>query len=275
DVVHFQWLAVPQVDRLMLPSGRPLVLTAHDVLAREGGAAHRAAQRRSFARFDALIAHSEHGRGRLVALGVDAARVHVIPHGAFAHLAALGDAPLPPELPDPGDRPVVLYFGLLRPYKGLDVLLDAWAAIEDAELWIVGRPRFDVAPLRARAGANVRWVPRYVSDLELAACVRRADVVVAPYREIEQSGVVATALAFVAPMILSDVGGFGEVGAAGAARLVPPGDAEALRDALGELLGDGVARARLAGAARALADGDWSWERVAQRTRALYDALVS
>jgi glycosyltransferase involved in cell wall biosynthesis len=275
DVVHFQWLAVPQLDRLLLPRGRPLVLTAHDVLPREGSPAHRDAQRRSFERFDALIAHSEHGRERLLALGVAPQRVRVIPHGAFAHLAALPAAPLPPELPDPGSRHVVLCFGLLRPYKGLDVLVDAWREIGDAELWIVGRPRFDVASLRARSPATVRWVPRYVTELELAACLRRAEIVVAPYREIEQSGVVATALAFGSPLILSDVGGFREVAAAGAARLVPPGDAAALRGTLRDLLADAPARAQLAGAARALAAGEWSWDRVAGRTRSLYEELLS
>ena len=75
----------------------------------------------------------------------------------------------------------------------------------------------DIAPLRARARPGVRWVTRYVTDGELAACFRRADLVVAPHRESEQSGVIATALAFGSPLLASDVGGFGEVAAAGAA----------------------------------------------------------
>ncbi len=276
DVVHFQWLAVPTVDGALLPRSRPLVLTAHDVLPREGSRARRAAQRRVLGRFDALIAHSTHGAWRLVEeLGVDAHRVHVIPHGAFAHLAALPPAPLPPELAPDGASPVVLCFGLLRPYKGLDVLIEAWRAVEGAQLWIVGRPRFDVAPLRAKAAPSVRWVPRFVTDGELAACFRRADVVVAPYREADQSGVLATALAFGSPLMLSDVGGFGEVAAAGAAHLVPPGDAAALATGLRELLADGAARERLSRAAGALAAGEWSWNAVARRTRALYASLVS
>jgi glycosyltransferase involved in cell wall biosynthesis len=138
----------------------------------------------------------------------------------------------------------------------------------------VGRPRYDIATLQAAAPASVSWVTRFVSDAELAACFRRADLVVAPYLEGEQSGVVATALAFGSPMLLTDVGGFGEVARAGAARLVAPGDAGALADALTELLGDEAARMRLASAALELARGEWSWERVAQRTRALYDSLL-
>ncbi len=110
-------------------------------------------------------------RGSSSALGIAPAKVHVIaarrvrpPHARAgrarrcrAELAAV-------------DKPVVLCFGLMRPYKGIDVLLDAWRAADpDAELWIVGMPRMDIAPLRAAAPPAVRWVPRFVTDAELAA----------------------------------------------------------------------------------------------------------
>ncbi len=277
DVVHFQWLAVPQIDGRLLPRGRPLVLTAHDVLPREGSAAQRAAQLRLFRRFDAVIAHSEHGRERLTReLGLPESSVHVIAHGAFEHLARTPAAPLPPELDAPPGAPVVLCFGLIRPYKGIDVLLDAWNGVPaGAQLWIVGRPRFDIAALAATAPANVRWVPRFVSDGELAACFARADLVVLPYRESEQSGVLATALAFGSPLVLTDVGGFAEVAAAGAARLVPAADPPALREAITQLLADPAQRERLSAAARALAAGEWSWKGVAERTKALYGSLLS
>ena len=129
------------------------MLTAHDVLPREPARGQRAAQRRLYERFDAVIAHSEHGRRRLTAeLGVDPARVHVIPHGALRAPSASGRrrSRCPPSSP-PCRRPVVLFFGLLRPYKGLDVLLDAWREIDAAELWIVGAPRMDIARAARRA----------------------------------------------------------------------------------------------------------------------------
>jgi glycosyltransferase involved in cell wall biosynthesis len=274
DVVHFQWLTLPVLDAHLLPRGRPLVITAHDVLPRERIAGSHRAQCRLYERFDAVITHSQAGRARLIdEAGLDPATVHVIPIGAYAHLAAIPSGRLPEELRSDASRPpVVLYFGLIRPYKGLDVLLEAWAGIEDSELWIVGRPRFDVAHLRSD-DSTVRWVPRFVSDGELAACFRAADLVVLPYREIEQSGVLATALAFGSPLLLSDVGGFGEVAEAGAARLVPPGDAGALHDELVELLADAAERERLAAAARALAAGEFSWERAAAQTASLYASL--
>jgi glycosyltransferase involved in cell wall biosynthesis len=275
DVVHFQWLTVQHSDAHLLPRRRPVVLTSHDVLPREPRTGQRAAQRRLYDRVDAIVVHSEHGRRRLVEeLGLDSARVRVIPHGAFEHLAHQADErPLPAELAAV-EGPVVLFFGLLRPYKGVDVLLEAWRGVEGAELWIVGNPRMALEPLRAAAPPGVRWVPRFVSDAEVPAYMRRADLVVLPYREAEQSGVLATALAFARPLLLSDVGGFGDVAAAGAAELVPPSDPEALRAALLRLLADAGRRAELAEGARRLAEGPWSWDAIAARTLALYRDLA-
>jgi glycosyltransferase involved in cell wall biosynthesis len=276
DIVHFQWLTVQPLDVHLLPrGGPPLVLTAHDVLPREPRAGQLRAQRRLYERADAVVVHSEHGAGRLRGeLGVDPAKVRVIPHGAFTHLAEQPAArPLPPELATV-EKPVVLCFGLLRPYKGIDVLLEAWRGIEGAELWIVGLPKLDVAPLRAAAGPNVRFVSRFVADDEIPAFFQRADLVVLPYREIDQSGVLFTALAFGAPLLLTAVGGFPEVAATGAARLVPPGDPDALRAELTALLADPDARESLATAARAAAAGPYAWDAIAARHLALYRELA-
>ena len=84
----------------------------------------------------------------------------------------------------------------------------------------------------------------------------------------------ATALAFGKPVVLTDIGGFGELAAAGAARLVPPGDPAALAAALSALIGDSAAREQLAGAARRAAAGPYSWQAVARKTVALYQQLV-
>jgi glycosyltransferase involved in cell wall biosynthesis len=277
DVVHFQWLAMQWLDAYLLPR-RPLVLTAHDLLPREPRLGQAGAQRRAYEKVDALVVHSEYGRGQLVgALGVDPAKVHVIHHGAFTHLTGRPvTAPLPPALAAV-EGPVVLFFGLLRPYKGLKTLIEAWREITGAELWIVGRPRMDLESLRARAPSTVRFVPEFVPESQLPAYFTRADVVVLPYARTErfdQSGVLATALAFGKPIVLTDVGGFSEVAALGAARLVAPGDPGALRDALAALIADPAARARLGAAALAAARGPYSWDEAARQTLALYQRLV-
>jgi glycosyltransferase involved in cell wall biosynthesis len=124
----------------------------------------------------------------------------------------------------------------------------------------------------------VRFISRYVPDAELAAYFRRADVVVLPYSRTErfdQSGVLATALAFAKPVVLSDVGGLREVAATGAGVLVEPGDVESLAAALGRLLGDEAERVRLAKAAREAAAGPYSWDEAARRTLDVYRGLAA
>ena len=278
DVVHYQWLTMPALDARLLPRRRPRLITAHYILPPHPSNRQLSSARRLFDRMDAVVAHSEHGAARLrTELGVDPARVRVIPHGAFDYLTRLPEEkPLPAELAG-AEGPVILFFGLLRPYKGLDTLLKAFRELKGAELWIVGNPRMDVAPLRRLADAapgRVRFVTRFVEDAEIPAIFRRADLVVLPYRDAEHSGVLYTALAFGKPLVLSSVGGFPEVAATGAARLVPSGDTAALVSALGELSADSAARERLAGAARTAAAGPYSWDAAAAQTLALYQELL-
>jgi glycosyltransferase involved in cell wall biosynthesis len=275
DVVHFQWLAVQPIDGRLLPRDRPVVLSAHDVLPREPRPGQRRAQQRLYDRVDAVVVHSEHGRQRLIGeAGADPDRVHVIPHGAFTHLTEVQSArPLPPEWAAV-EKPVVLFFGLLRPYKGLDVLLEAWRSVRDAELWIVGAPRMDISQLQAAAPPSVRWLPQFVPDEQLGAYFRLADLVVLPYREIDQSGVLFTALAFGRPLLLSAVGGFPEIAATGAAELVAPGRAEELAEAIVTLLADPARRDRMAQAARAAASGPYGWDAIGRRTLELYEQLI-
>lgn len=271
DITHYQWLPVQHLDRALLPRDRPTVLTAHDVLPREPRPGQRAAQRRLYAAVDAVVVHSEHGRQRLIAeAGAQPERVHVIRHGAFAHYRSIAQPKLPPELSDDG-RPVALAFGLIRPYKGIDLLLDAWRRAEpDAQLWIVGRPRGATLPDALPPG--VQAVQRFVDDAELAGVFARADLAVLPYREIDQSGVLFCALAFGLPLLLSDAGGFPELRGDGA-EIVPRGDAGALAGALTDLLADPARRAQLAAQARTAAADTYAWDAIARRTLALYEAL--
>jgi glycosyltransferase involved in cell wall biosynthesis len=266
DVRHFQWLPVERIDAHLLPAARPRVLTMHNVIRRES------VDMRLASRMDAVIVHTHHG-AELLGGGE---RVHVIPHGAFDHLTRQRDeVPLPPELAAV-EGPVVLYFGVVRPYKGVDVLVEAFREVEDAELWVVGRP-LEVSTEHLRLLApreRVRFVDRYVSDAELPAFFRRADLLVLPHRNVDVSGVLFAGLAFGKAMVLSDVGGFRElVSEHGAGRLVPPGDPHALAAAINELLGNGDERRRLEAAAAAAAAGPFSWDRIAEQTAAVYERV--
>jgi glycosyltransferase involved in cell wall biosynthesis len=134
-------------------------------------------------------------------------------------------------------------------------------------------PRMDISALQATAPANVRFDPRFITDDELPAYFERADLVVLPYLQADQSGVLFTALAFGKPLLLSDVGGFPELASTGAARVVPAGGAHALGRALRELLADRVALTEMCVKAKAAASGRYSWEAVARAHLELYERL--
>lgn len=282
DAIHLQWLPLGAVDRGYWHAverllGVPITYTAHDALPNNPTPKRlrrAAANARAFGR---VIVHSVHGRNALVdQLGVDPANVHVIPHGA---LTAYRD--VEPTAPDvPAGVPLVAMLGLLRPYKGLDVLLDAWstvrAAIPDARLLVAGRVLGDpegaarlerVAAEDSGVIADLRFTPTE----EFVGAMLRADVVVLPYRRIDQSGVLFAALALGRPLVATRVGGFAEVVEQhGAGVVIPPEDPAALADALIAVLRDPERCAGMAAASRAAADGPFSWGAIAEATERVY-----
>lgn len=161
-----------------------------------------------------------------------------------------------------------LSFGLIRPYKGVDVLVDAITRLpadSPAVLLLAGEPwgpldgetRRRIERLAAAGKAIVRleWVPEEDVPTWLAA----ADVMVLPYRAATGSAVAAQALGHGLPLVASAVGGLAEIVEDGRnGLLVPPSDASALAAALSRLL-DPELRARLAAGARAVAAA-WSWD---------------
>ncbi len=279
DVVHHQWLTMPAIDTHLISRRRPSVITAHYILAPDPSRRQLGIARRMYGQMDAVIAHSQHGARRLrEEVGVEPGRIHVIHHGAFDYLTALPEEkPLPDELAG-AEGPVVLFFGLLRPYKGVDLLLEAFRQVRGAELWIVGNPRMPVEPLLEAAelcSAKVRFVTRFIDEDEIPALFRRADIAVLPYLDAEHSGVIYTGLAFGTPMVASSVGGFPELaGSSGAIRIVEPGDAEALATELNRLIADPDARRQLSEAGFEAAATTYSWDEIGLQTKDLYSSLL-
>lgn len=280
DVVHFEWLTVPRLDLQLLPN-RPTVLTIHDPLER---GRERPLPASAFRSVDAIVVHSEYAKRCVVEQhGLSGERVHVIRHGAlhpvpgdFDRLTRQNSPSIPSELRDTGD-PVVLSYGLIRPYKGIATLLQAWRGIEGAQLWVVGRPMMDISDLVANAPSGVRFLPRFVTPAEEASLFERADLIVLPYERSERfgfSGVLATALGHGKAIVLSGVGGFTEVSELGAAQLVPPADSPALHATLERLIADGPERARLAAAAAKAASEQFSWDAAAKATLSLYETIA-
>ena len=287
DVVHVQWLPFARADavwveRLLARPGRPaLVHTVHNVAAFHGDAG---VQGRGYAallrRFDRLIVHGGESRAALVAQGLDAGHIAVIPHPPMT-LAPAGAQDLA-AVPDPV-LPRLLFFGTIRPYKGFDRLIAAciaqWRAGARFELAVAGKPFMDIAPLidsvRA-AGFGDRLVLDlgFLQEERLDAHLRKADIIAFPYRHIDSSGAFLSALHYGKAMVCSRVGLFAHLpeGTDGPAVITcAPDDSDALAAAIGPLIADAALRASFGQRALALRDAMGDWEAAARETIAVYE----
>jgi phosphatidylinositol alpha-mannosyltransferase len=178
-------------------------------------------------------------------------------------------------VPMPSDRPAVLFIGRHEPRKGLEVLLDAWRGIDrDAVLWVASTGP-QTKELRGRKVPNVEWLGM-LSDDAVAARLRAATAFCAPALGGESFGMVLLeAMAAGAPIVASDIDGYRNVARPGRESVaVPPGDADALRAALRQVLDDAALRNELAGAGRQRADG-FSMKRLAKEYLAIYQHAMA
>jgi glycosyltransferase involved in cell wall biosynthesis len=182
----------------------------------------------------------------------------------------------------PPDRRLALFLGLIRPYKGVDLLLEAVAQLPEDSDWLVlvaGEPwgdfgrtlpeRASAPDLSDRVRLRLGWVPQGQVPVLLAA----ADLVVLPYRSGSQSAVAPLALGAGVPVLSTAVGGLPELVRDGVdGRIVEAGSAEALRRALLELEPDRLAElAEGAAAGR----GRLTWDGYAASLEALIEQVLA
>jgi glycosyltransferase involved in cell wall biosynthesis len=273
DLVHVQWLgAAPYDIRWLrrLERELPTVLTAHDLRPRRAWNARGWAE--AFSLVDRVIVHSERAVDELAARGVRRRRLARIDHPVF-------DGPPGFEPSEPAGR-TLLFFGLIRQYKGLDLLIRALPEIADARLVVAG-PAFDpVEPLQRLAdelgvAGRIEWRLGFVPPEEVPALVEEAAVLVLPYRELESSGVLATGLGHGRPAVVADVGSLSAiVREFEAGRVVPPEDPPALAAACAELLSEPEALARAARGARK-ARATLTWDAAAAEHERLYEEVLA
>ena len=269
--------------------GVPLVATAHVVTPHEPIRFQQAIYRRIHRLGDLVVAHSEVDRGRLIEeFDVDPGRVIVIPHGDYGFFETRGEPVDRSRAREslglgPGDE-VALFFGYIREYKGLDVLLDAWSAVAEARprarLVVAGDPvrlaparRRQLAKRATRLGAIHRF--EYIPFSDVPRYFAAADVLAMPYRRISQSGVLFLALSLGVPVVATRVGALPEMLRDGdSALLVAPVSPAALGEALARALGDPELRERLARGGRRVAD-EHSWASIAERTEEAFARLAA
>lgn len=234
------WSILARAIKRLRPAPR-LVYICHNALPHEASRFDRLAMRAALSPADGLLAHAESDAAELRRL-FPRKPVAVSPLPTFADV---GGSPAELPLALPTGRPLLLFCGFVRPYKGLDVLLEALPTVlaqQPVHLLVAGEFWDDEGDYRdqiRRLGLEeaVTVDNRYIPDEELSAYLRAADVVVAPYRQATQSAVVQLAFGHGRPVITTDVGGLSEAVEDGRTGLVvPPEDPVALAGAINRYL---------------------------------------
>jgi glycosyltransferase involved in cell wall biosynthesis len=285
-VVHFQWLPLPAIDMIAVRRIRrsigPVVLTVHDVAPFNNSpksAIQRIGSKSVWREFDHLIVHSESSRTLLVERGLSPERISTISHGILDVPKSSGglsrdSAPL-----------TILLFGRIKAYKGVDVMIEALGRLSAplrarCQVLVAGEPMIPVQPLMRRAEAlgvadSIVWKLGYATEDDMGKVFCQADIFAFPYREIDTSGVLMSCLPYGKPIIASGIGAFQKLLRNGThGRIVPPDDPIALAEAIETLLAD-PELLRSCGRNVGLPSTQIpSWDVIAERTSALYEALV-
>ncbi len=247
DLVIVQWwhpYFAPAISKICsivrLVCRGKIIFICHNVVPHEQSPIDRILSRIAFWTAHGFLVQSGEDRDNLLKIKRKAA-VAVHPHPIYDFFVKSG---LSKE--DAGGaigatgRPMILFFGYIRPYKGLRYLIEAMPAIRkeiDCELLVVGEFYEDSGPYRGlvsslNLGDSVRFVDRYVGNEEVEAFFTASDLVILPYVSATQSGIAQIALAFNRPVIVTGVGGLPEVVSEGKTGfIVPPEDPESIASA--------------------------------------------
>jgi glycosyltransferase involved in cell wall biosynthesis len=265
--------------------GKPVIMTVHNVLPHEKSSIHRISSGILFKLCDHFIVHSLLNKKQLEShFKIPIDKISNIPHGPLGfHVGGSIDRE---EIREQfgfnrGDK-VILLFGAIRPYKGIDTALKAFSEVvkqvPEARLLIAGKlwEKWDRYEDVIKALDISRFVKKYLEYIptnEVGKFFSASDLVILPYHHFDsQSGVGATALAFRKPMIVADTGGLPEF-VADRFYVVPPGDSEALAAKMTACLNDPSLLEKMAKGAEKIAD-EISWNAIALETLSVYRKVI-
>jgi D-inositol-3-phosphate glycosyltransferase len=291
DVVHIQGAGMPLLDQFFLkPLAKklPMVLTVHDVKSHYDRFVSRDSFFwRSLKIPHCLIVHYENGKRQLVDhWGLSDDRITVVPHGIMKPLHEPPDKTLArKKLNLPSDRRILLFFGSIRPNKGLDILLKALGDVCNYEpgilLVIAGallrgmsfEPYSEIIRM-LKLSEHVRTVIEFIPDEDVDCYMSASDLVVLPYSEFEaQSGVLLRAYAHKKPVVVSNVGAMGELVSTDKVGLaVRPGVPEALAGAVINVL-DNLDNFQSHYTAEI--ENKYSWKNIAELTMRSYEKAIA
>ena len=295
DVLHIQFLPLLKRGiplemwfvKLVKLLGVSTIYTVHNVLPHEGAGHDRERFQGIYRLADLLVCHDQPAKDRLISeFGIAPNRVVVIPHGPLFPADRHPDsAPARESLGLPRDGCLVLFQGIIRPYKGVSFLLYSWKqAVEQGlrgTLLIVGTGEAELLAEIQREvtklglESSVKSVFRFVTVEELGAYYQAADVLVYPYQAVTTSGSLLTGAGYGKPVVATALPAFREIlRDEYNALLVPCGDQAALAGALLRLGSSSELRARLAGQLLASVAILPTWADIAHQTTQCYARLA-
>jgi glycosyltransferase involved in cell wall biosynthesis len=218
-----------------LPGGIPAVAVCHNLHPHEGFPFSEQLGKRFLDRMDSIVVHGAADAERAASFR---GRVVRLFHPIYDQY--LSGAPSREEarsrLGIPGDRTVLLFFGLVRRYKGLDLMVKAMKLLPENNLLMAAGENYgsedDLMELAAPLGERFRRFNEFIPDADVGLYFRAADMVVLPYRTATQSGVAQIALAFRKPMVVTSAGSLGETVSPGVTGEVAEPDPRALAEAV-------------------------------------------
>jgi len=211
-----------------------------------------------------IITHSNASREKLLQCGNAVAnRIHVVPFGVFETYSLFDGS----DCEVPLEKPYILNYGNILPYKGLDVLYEAAQLMGpclDGMKIVVAGCGDDSYLERMINDPRFVVINRYLSNEEIVALNKRAYCIVCPYKSASQSGIVSTTYFFGKPIIASNVGGFNEYIIDGEnGLLVPSNDPKALAESLSRLMTDAPLYEKLRKGALAFSSSPiYSWDAI-------------
>ncbi len=220
-ILHLQWWS-PATGHVyysmtrLASRKRRIIMTVHNILPHEANLVYRTIWRVVLKRADGYIVHSERNRDQLHELYpyTRNKEIAVIPHG-IPEKERLDTTTSRKRLGIPEDATVFLFFGTVREYKGVDILIRAFGKVRgNVYLVIAGKPWIDPTPyIELGRGTNrIKFDFRLIPDEEVPYYFSAADLVILPYRWFSsQSGVSSLAIGYGIPVIVSDVGGLPDV----------------------------------------------------------------
>jgi len=281
-VIHYQWhLSRFFVAHLMLVrlfQGN-LAYTAHNAFSHNDGPMWHGYFGKVYGIVDRVITLTQYTKGEILSRlpGLEG-KISVVPLGNSGSLVKGCEERIF------GGCSVVLFFGLIRKYKGLEVLLDAFNTVAEkcpaARLVVAGSItekgmalRDYEGILRPDARSRTMFVTRYINAGDIPLYFRSADVVALPYVTASQSGVTQLAFSFGKPVVASRVGGLPEqVDDGKSGYLVRPGDPAELAEAVLKLLNDPAKAAAMGAYAKRVSDTRFGWDNIARQTIGVYEA---